>query len=341
MNTKEQVKELWRLCFQDSEAFIELYFNRRYTDEINASIQMNEQVVSALQMIPYPMTFAGSTLQTAYISGACTHPDFRGKGIMERLLTESFQQMAKKNTPLSILIPANEGLFDYYARTGYASAFFRTRIEENIPEISNNNENLRYRHTTSFEQDIFEFFTQQAHERNAYVQHTAADFQTIMEDLQIGGGCVTVAYSVETESIRGIVFAFPEEEFLRIGECMYDSEEVRDCLIRKAARHFRQRKIVRFALPNHSTTEEPFGMARIIHAQTILGLYVSAVPELKINIKLTDKQLPFNNGYYHINKGVCSFHNQPVESKYEEMTIGELSALIFNRFRLFMSLMLE
>ena len=74
MTVKEQVKALWRICFQDSEEFIDLYFRLRYKNEVNAVIQNGDKVVSALQMLPYPMTFCGKTVQTSYISGACTHP---------------------------------------------------------------------------------------------------------------------------------------------------------------------------------------------------------------------------------------------------------------------------
>ena len=34
---KEQVKSLWKLCFDDSEAFIELYFRLRYNNEVNCA----------------------------------------------------------------------------------------------------------------------------------------------------------------------------------------------------------------------------------------------------------------------------------------------------------------
>ena len=71
---REVTKALWKLCFQDNEAFTDLYFRMRYKDEINMAIYENNQMVSALQMIPYPMTFCNEIISTSYISGACTHP---------------------------------------------------------------------------------------------------------------------------------------------------------------------------------------------------------------------------------------------------------------------------
>ena len=54
MTTKEKVKALWQLCFDDNEEFVEMYFRLRYKNEINIAIESGDEIVSALQMIPYP-----------------------------------------------------------------------------------------------------------------------------------------------------------------------------------------------------------------------------------------------------------------------------------------------
>lgn len=40
MTTKEKVKALWQLCFDDNEEFVEMYFRLRYKNEINIAIEM-------------------------------------------------------------------------------------------------------------------------------------------------------------------------------------------------------------------------------------------------------------------------------------------------------------
>ena len=70
MMIKEQVKALWKVCFDDSEEFVEMYFRLRYKTEVNVAIKSGDEVISALQMLPYPMTFGGETVQTSYISEA-------------------------------------------------------------------------------------------------------------------------------------------------------------------------------------------------------------------------------------------------------------------------------
>lgn len=56
---REQVKKLWKLCFNDSDEFTEMYFRLRYNNEVNIAIQSGEEVIAALQILPYPMTSEG------------------------------------------------------------------------------------------------------------------------------------------------------------------------------------------------------------------------------------------------------------------------------------------
>ena len=85
-NNKSQLIDLWRTSFNDSEEFIKLFFDRVYKKENALFIEKNGKIVSALQMLPYPMSFCGKQVATSYISGACTHPDFRNRGVMRQLL---------------------------------------------------------------------------------------------------------------------------------------------------------------------------------------------------------------------------------------------------------------
>lgn len=49
---KSQIKDLWKLCFDDSDEFIELYFRMRYNQNVNIFINSGNRVISALQMLP-------------------------------------------------------------------------------------------------------------------------------------------------------------------------------------------------------------------------------------------------------------------------------------------------
>ena len=67
---REKIKSLWKLCFNDSDEFTDMYFRLRYSNEVNIAIQSGEEVIAALQILPYPMTFGKSEIKTGYVSGA-------------------------------------------------------------------------------------------------------------------------------------------------------------------------------------------------------------------------------------------------------------------------------
>ena len=90
MDKKQQIVNLWRTCFGDSEAFISLYFDRVYKDENAMTIEKDGKIVSALQIVPHTMTYLGTEISVGYISGACTTPEERGQGLMRQLLQETF-----------------------------------------------------------------------------------------------------------------------------------------------------------------------------------------------------------------------------------------------------------
>ena len=103
---REKIKSLWKLCFNDSDEFTDMYFRLRYSNEVNIAIQSGEEVIAALQILPYPMTFGKSEIKTGYVSGACTHPDYRNRGAMRELLSQAFTRMLHNDMSISTLIPA-------------------------------------------------------------------------------------------------------------------------------------------------------------------------------------------------------------------------------------------
>ena len=122
-NNKSQLIDLWRTSFNDSEEFIKLFFDRVYKKENALFIEKNGKIVSALQMLPYVMTYYGKEISVNYIYGACTLPSERGQGLMRQLIQKAFEVMESRKVALTVIIPADPWLFDYYRDLGYTEAF--------------------------------------------------------------------------------------------------------------------------------------------------------------------------------------------------------------------------
>ena len=263
MMIKEQVKALWKICFDDSEEFVEMYFRLRYKTEVNVAIQSGDEVISALQMLPYPMTFGGETVQTSYISGACTHPDFRSKGVMRELLSQSFARMLRNGVHFSTLIPAEPWLFDYYARMGYASVFKYSTKEIVLPEFIPSKE-IAVSVVSEFQEEVYSYLNKKLSERACCIQHTSEDFQVIMTDLAISGGYLFVAR--QENEIKGITIIYKGDKHIIINELCAENKDVEYSLLYAIRQHTGYKCMVQILPPEEKQPQHPLGMAlSLIH----------------------------------------------------------------------------
>ena len=77
MDTRKELKTLWKTCFGDSDEFVNLFFQKIYKPENCLYIAENGAIISAVYMLPYTMTWYGNVLPVGYIYAAATHPDYR------------------------------------------------------------------------------------------------------------------------------------------------------------------------------------------------------------------------------------------------------------------------
>lgn len=338
MIIKEQVKALWKICFEDSEEFVDMYFRLRYKTEVNVAIQSGDEVISALQMLPYPMTFCGETVQTSYISGACTHPDFRSKGAMRELLSQSFARMLRNGVHFSTLIPAESWLFDYYKHMGYASVFQYSIKEITLPEFIPSKE-INVDVVSEFQDTIYSYLNKKLSERSCCIQHSLEDFQVIMADLPISGGNVFVAK--RANEIRGIAIIYRGESRIIINELLAEDKDAEHSLMYAIKQHTGCNRMTQLLPSDEKLPQHSLGMARIINVKEVLQIYASAYPEDEMQLEVSDKQLSVNNGYYYLSKGKCRYSTERMPGAHISMNISELTERILNKLNPYMSLMLN
>lgn len=119
-NDTAQLKKLWLECFDDTEQAVDLFFDRNKQNMRAFCAKDNDKVVSALYLLD--VTLNGQ--KAHYLCGASTKADYRKKGIMSGLIKFSLENAVADSDKFSVLMPAKEPLYDYYARLGYKSECF-------------------------------------------------------------------------------------------------------------------------------------------------------------------------------------------------------------------------
>lgn len=239
-----QIYEMWKICFDDTEAFVDLYFSEKFKNENTLVYLENGKAAASLQISSYQFSFFGAEIPIAYISGACTLPEYRKKGYMGKLLTEAFELMQKRNIPLSLLIPAEKWLYDYYSKYGYEKVFDGDKDEQidlkKIIEKSKGDLDAAYN-----------YFDAMYRNKDFCVQKTKADFECIVKDAELD--------------------KFPIKTNLS-------------------------------------------GMARVINAKCLLGIFAEKYPLKSLNIQLQDNNIQNNNTLFRIEGGKCKTNRDSVRT---------------------------
>lgn len=118
-------KELWKLCFGDSNTYIDFYYANRYKEDETVILLNDEEISAMLTMIPVKtMAPDNLSIDTAMLYAIATHPDYQNRGFATRLMDFSKQYLCANNKDLSILVPANKQLFGWYRKQGYQDGFY-------------------------------------------------------------------------------------------------------------------------------------------------------------------------------------------------------------------------
>lgn len=343
LHIKWQTRALWKLCFGDSEEFIHLYFAKKYTDQLNSYILFEGKLIAALQRLPYQMNVGGKEVGVAYISGACTHPDYRGKGVMQNLLKEAHTQMRSDGMVWSVLIPANVGLFDYYARSGYSTpppSCCQQIIQGVVSEQDSFLVESYLSNGSWNKHEVFLFLDRKLRAVPYALLHSVSDFEVILEDLFLARGVICVSRNKENE-INGLLFARQAEGRLQIMELFSDSFAIANALQQKA--------MLSLQLPQDAPVlhvcNKP--QVRVVDAERALCAYAETYPRFSGIIRVVGDDAIFeNNGFYALQAGECKKLSSPAcctESLKADVVknINELSDFLFSSVGPYLSLMLN
>lgn len=179
-SSEAEIREMWKICFGDSDAYMDIYFREKYRPENTLIyIDENKKTAASLQMLPFNFLFHNSEIPVAYYSGLCTLPEARKQGFMGALIIESFREMRIRKIPLAILVPQDNSVMRYYEKFGFARTF-----DAGQPQLSLRN--LLEKHNGNLDSAYQEFDAIYRH-KDMTVQKTFEDFRAIVEEAELEG----------------------------------------------------------------------------------------------------------------------------------------------------------
>ena len=112
--TEQQLLELWKQVFGDTEGFWERFFDCVYEDSHCLRLEEEGQLQAALYW--FDCDCGGPW---AYVFAVATHPSHRGKGLCRKLMEKTHTHLKALGYCGALLVPAEEGLRRMYEKMGY------------------------------------------------------------------------------------------------------------------------------------------------------------------------------------------------------------------------------
>ena len=109
----ESLKALWRTSFGDSKESLDSFFSKT----------ASPHRVLALYMLESEILINEKAYSSYYIYAVCTHPDYRGKGLMKALFEKFFKVAESRGIDYLFLVPEDEYLFNIYKKLGFKNGF--------------------------------------------------------------------------------------------------------------------------------------------------------------------------------------------------------------------------
>ncbi len=118
-----KLKKLWQTAFDDSTESLDAFFENTTSCNRVLAVFDKAEPVSALYMLESSIIIDEKEYSAYYIYAVCTHPDYRGKGLMKSLFCELFKVAGDRGLCYLFLVPEEEYLFKIYKKLGFEIGF--------------------------------------------------------------------------------------------------------------------------------------------------------------------------------------------------------------------------
>lgn len=124
------LRRLWRECFDDEEAFVDLFFRSAYAPERSLVLMREEELVGA----GYWLDCSAEGKRLAYLYAVAIAPRHQRQGLGTQLLGAMHDRLARQGYDGVLLVPGTGVLWAFYGGLGYRPCARRPMPHGPIPD---------------------------------------------------------------------------------------------------------------------------------------------------------------------------------------------------------------
>lgn len=314
-----------------------MFFDAAYVDDeaLTATDPETGSIVSSLLLLPYSMTYCGRVPGLAYIYGAGTLRKYRARGYMSRLMREALREAADRGDTFAALIPARQSLQAYYAKFGFATVFYarpeRYTSLHRFPAVG------AYNALPADHPLLYSAFERLMARRPCCVQHTRAQFLTLMDDARMTGAAFAAVSRAGSPEPAAMVWAVPEVagNTMRVRELLADDDDAANAVLTALQEQCPGSPLTILRQPSNSLVGGDFiarGMVRVVNAEAALEAVAAEHPALRLTLRVRDDVMPENSGVYRLGGGTLRVADAPEPGEVPDLDVtpAVLASLLFS-----------
>ncbi|MDD5935665.1 MAG: GNAT family N-acetyltransferase [Clostridiales bacterium] len=129
-----RLKEIWKNCFHDEDEYIDFYYRERFPQVETLVNTVNGVPAAMVTLVPGKLAAGDTTYQLRYVYAVATDPVYQGRGLASELMNEIKKRVGNEYDAV-FLVPASQGLFDYYAKFGYKTVCEKKVVSIGVNEV--------------------------------------------------------------------------------------------------------------------------------------------------------------------------------------------------------------
>ena len=136
------IKDLWSVCFDDTPAFVDWNFDKNYSSENTVVAEVDNKVVSAMQMLPFAMRIKNLPFSARGIWGVSTYPEYRNKGKVRELFEYAMPKLYSDGCEICVLVAAVSGMYEKFGFSKNFDINFHRLADKNLRYAENTDDEL-------------------------------------------------------------------------------------------------------------------------------------------------------------------------------------------------------